>query len=115
MEIIDPNIITEFKDNYALLDLIDKKVKKDFDVCKASRQFEEFFCKECKEVICSECIDSKHSTHSLRKMSLSMFKACKNIRQKLDLGVTAVSQLSRLTVCQVNSSHIPFKSQPLIF
>ena len=84
MDIIDPPVITEFKDNYALIHLMDKKVKKDFDVCKVSRQFEEFFCKECKEVLCSDCIDSCHSTHSLRKMSLPMFKASKNIRKKLD-------------------------------
>ena len=63
----------EFKDNYALKELLEKE-KKDYRVCSKSNQYEDFYCSECKELVCLQCMDLAHGGHTFKRVASRMYK-----------------------------------------
>lgn len=75
----------DFKDNYALKDLIAGNMHSGFSVCKETQEAEQFYCQECAELVCLTCLD-KHNRHSFMKVNLDMYKTSKSVsNNQIDL------------------------------
>lgn len=72
-----------FRENYALLDMIEKHTR-DYDLCPTSQEYNEFYCTECKSLVCVSCIDTDHENHALRRLSVPMHKLTKSIVELQD-------------------------------
>lgn len=73
----------KFKDNYALIDVLEKH-NKEYDVCRSSRLPEDFFCMDCRVTVCNKCIDQDHSEHAFRRISSEMYKITKTLSMKIE-------------------------------
>lgn len=87
-----------FRDNYALLEMIDK-VSKEYSQCPLTKEYEEFYCADCHVFVCIKCIDSNHESHCLRRLPLSMCKFGTNVKeigQKIETGLKNVETTADL-------------------
>lgn len=58
---------TLLKDNHALVELLERK-NNVYDLCYKTKEYNEFYCLECKVITCPKCIETSHRTHVLKKL-----------------------------------------------
>lgn len=85
----------QFKDNYALLDMLEKQ-SKDYEVCRLSSQPEDFYCLECGITVCNTCIDENHSDHKFTRISHKMFSIAKSLQIKVEEAQTKIKENGQL-------------------
>lgn len=65
----------DFKDNFALKDIISSGAPKlEYSVCRKTKLTEEFYCIECREMVCTGCMDSSHSGHCFKRIPIKMYR-----------------------------------------